>query len=155
VTFEFAIRDQDWRVTRTPPHERPKKRGAGVTAQKPRAILSRRDGHEWVPVAQGVEEVGHLLRSLLGLSAQQFQQVVVLPQGQFQEALRASPAERGRLLSALFRTERFAACTERLLERAKGLEAGADAGAEQLARLADLAADRWAELGLGDTPSDA
>ena len=155
VSFEFSIRNEDWLVTRTPPHQRQKKRGAGVTAQRPHAVLSRREGQGWAPVAHGVEEVGHLLRSLLGLTAEQFQQVVVLPQGQFQEALRASPAERGRLLSALFRTERFAACTERLLERAKGLEAGADARAEQLARLADLAADRWAELGLGDTPSDA
>src|SRR5919109_1743171 len=122
VAFEFSLRGDDWRVVRTPQHHRPQKRGTGTTLQKPKAGLARRVGDEWEPVADGVEEVGLAVQELLGLSASQFQQVVVLPQGEFQRALRAGPKERGELLSTLFRTGRFAAYTSELLDRAKRLE---------------------------------
>ena len=160
VAFEFSLRDDDWRVVRTPQHERPKKRGAGTTTQKPKAVLARRRGDEWVPVADGVEEVGLLVHELLGLTAAQFQQVVVLPQGEFQQALRANPRERGELLSTLFRTGRFAGYTQALLDRAKALEGEMAAGRERVTVLRRQVLERWgevdvevaADLPLDDTP---
>src|SRR5687767_5658330 len=146
VAFDFSLRGDDWRVVRTPQHHRPKKRGTGTTVQKPRAFLARRVGDEWEPMADGVEEVGLAVEGLLGLSASQFQQVVVLPQGEFQRALRAGPKERGELLSTLFRTGRFAAYTAELLERAKRLEADVAVRRERLAGLRRAAAERWAEV---------
>src|SRR5688572_32180605 len=47
VSFEFSLRGDDWRVVCTPQHERAKKRGTGVTTQKPKASLFRRAGSEW------------------------------------------------------------------------------------------------------------
>lgn len=146
VAFEFSVRGDDWRVVRTPQHHRPKKRGTGTTLQKPKAVLARRVGVEWEPVAEGVEEVGLHVEELLGLTAGQFQQVVVLPQGEFQRALRASPKERGELLSTLFRTGRFTAYTAELLDRARRLEGEVAAQRERLAGLRRVAAERWAEV---------
>lgn len=146
VAFEFSLRGDDWRVVRTPQHERAKKRGTGVTVQKPKASLFRRAGDEWVPVADGVEEVALHVEGLLGLTASQFQQVVVLPQGEFQRALRANPKEREQLLSTLFRTGRFTDYTAWLLERAKRLDADVAARREELAVLRRAADERWAEL---------
>ncbi|HEX2038277.1 MAG TPA: SMC family ATPase, partial [Acidimicrobiales bacterium] len=95
VAFEFSLRGDDWRVVRTPQHERAKKRGTGTTVQKPKASLCKMVDGDWEPVADGVEEVALEVEALLGLTASQFQQVVVLPQGEFQRALRAGPKERG------------------------------------------------------------
>ena len=148
VAFEFGLRGDDWRVVRTPPHQRPKKRGPGLTLQRPKACLLRRSGVDWEPVADGVEEVGELIHDLLGLTAKQFQQVVVLPQGEFQNALRADAVDRGRLLSSLFQTGRFARYTDTLVERARALEAGVAAASSQLATLRDLAYQRSAAVGL-------
>lgn len=146
VAFEFSVRGDDWRIDRTPPHERAKKRGSGITLQKPKAVLARRVAGEWHPVADGVEEVGLRVHQLLGLTAGQFQQVVVLPQGEFQQALRANPKERGELLSTLFHTQRFGDYTEQLVERAKRLEARVGAGHDRVTALRHQAAERWAEV---------
>ncbi|MBW3668287.1 MAG: AAA family ATPase [Actinobacteria bacterium] len=154
VAFEFSVHDGDWRIVRTPQHERAKKRGAGTTTQKPKAALARRRGGDWVPVADGVEEVGLRVHELLGLTAAQFQQVVVLPQGEFQQALRANPRERGELLSTLFRTGRFARYTQALLDRAKALEGQVTAGREQVAMLRRQVLERWGEVD-GDVAADA
>ncbi|HVF74069.1 MAG TPA: AAA family ATPase [Acidimicrobiales bacterium] len=155
VSLEFSLRGDDWRVTRTPPHERPKRRGTGTTLQKPKATASRRRGDEWVPVADGVEEVGLLVNDLLGLTAAQFQQVVVLPQGEFQRALRANPKERGELLSTLFRTGRFGDVTIALVERAKRLEGDVAARRDQVGALRRQASERWAEVAPDDDVADA
>lgn len=154
VAFEFSLRGDDWRVVRTPQHERAKRRGTGVTLQKPKAALLRRAGDDWEPVADGVEEVALHVEGLLGLTASQFQQVVVLPQGEFQRALRANPRERERLLSTLFRTGRFTDYTTWLLDRAKRLEADVAARRDELAALRRAADERWAELTGDDRPAD-
>lgn len=146
VSLEFSLGADDWRVTRTPPHERPKRRGSGTTLQKPKAMVARRRGEQWLPVADGVEEVALFVNDLLGLTAAQFQQVVVLPQGEFQRALRANPKERGELLSTLFRTGRFGDATAALVERAKRLEATVAARREEVAGLRRQAVERWVEV---------
>ncbi len=138
VVLEFALAGEDWRVTRSPQHQRPKQRGTGTTTQKPTATLLRRvrdgDGgaERWEAVCSGVEEVSTTITQSLGLDAEQFAQVVVLPQGEVQRALQADAKDRERLLSSLFSTGRFSAVTARLAERARGLEDEVARGAERL-----------------------
>lgn len=154
VAFEFDLRGRDYRITRTPPHERAKKTGPGTTMQKAKATLSvRRDG-SWEPIAEGVEEVGRQILDLVGLNREQFSQVVVLPQGDFARALQADANERRRLLSSLFRTGRFDEYTAALVARARAAEdALATAGTER-DRLREQALDRWAIIAgpEGDEP---
>lgn len=119
VTFEFSLRGDRWRIERAPAQPRTKKRGTGLTMQKPRVHLWRQQEGDWIPVAGGVEEVGLAVKDLLGLTAEQFQQVVILPQGEFQRVIRADPKERERLLSSLFRTGRFSAAAALLADRAR------------------------------------
>jgi len=173
VVLEFALAGEDWRVTRSPQHQRPKQRGTGTTTQKPTASLLRRvRGSDWEAVCSGVEEVSTTITQSLGLDAEQFAQVVVLPQGEVQRALQADAKDRERLLSSLFSTGRFSAVTARLAERARRLEDEVARGAERLdgvhaevalrrreiaKELADLpAAPPLAGAGAGDPdPGDA
>jgi len=146
VAFEFCLRGQDYRVTRVPQHERAKRSGTGTTQQKPKATLARRQDATWIPVAEGVEDVGRSVLDLIGLNRQQFAQVVVLPQGQFADALRADPSDRRRLLSTLFRTKRFDRYTQQLLERARQADAAVAARRADLDGLWRQAIARWADI---------
>ena len=147
VTLEFTLRGDDYRVTRTPPHQRAKKSGSGFTQQKPKATLSVRRGGIWEPLAEGVEDVGMSVVDLLGLRREQFSQVVVLPQGDFARALQADGNDRRRLLSSLFRTGRFEDYTQALTTRAKAAEAAAAELARRQVQCRAQAVGRWQLLG--------
>ena len=61
----------------------------------------------WIPRSQRVGEVDAELSELIGMSAEQFHQVVLLPQGQFARFLHSDAVERTLLLQRLFGTDRF------------------------------------------------
>lgn len=149
VELEFSVRDDDWRVTRHPAQERARQRGDGTTTVQAKATLARRDGAGWQAVAQGVREVGAEISRLVGLDAEQFQQVVLLPQGEFERALRADARERERLLSTLFATERFSRYAANLGERAKAARDALDAHDRAMEAITTRAVEAWRD-GLGD-----
>lgn len=120
-TFEFTSQGQRWKIIRKPTQLRAKMRGEGTTEQRATATLQRKEGGGWATVASGAKEVDPIVQRILGLDADQFMQVVVLPQGGFQRVLRAGADEREELLRHLFGSERFKVYTQRLKERADGL----------------------------------
>ena len=110
VRLEATIGGFRLEITRRPEYERPKSRGAGTTVQRGKVSL------RWVGAgppgrpAEGLtraDEVGDAVIDLLGMSADQFFQVVLLPQGEFARFLRADTPERATLLERLFDTGRF------------------------------------------------
>lgn len=107
VELEFTLRGRRLRVTRSPAWLRPKLRGEGVVEEKPKVVVSELVDGEWVARTRRLDEAGHLLGDLLGMSAEQFWQVVMLPQGDFARFLRATGDERGRLLRHLFSVRVF------------------------------------------------
>ncbi|SDC06591.1 exonuclease SbcC [Geodermatophilus telluris] len=112
VSCELTLAGERLRVTRRPEQTRPKKRGAGETTEQARLTVQRRSGGDWEPVSTRIDEGSEYLRVRLGLSAEQFCQVVLLPQGDFARFLRAEPEDRGRLLRTLFDVDRFARAEE-------------------------------------------
>jgi exonuclease SbcC len=107
VELEFSVAGRRLSIVRNPEYRRPKSRGPGSTTERAKAVLSWLDGGE-LPGVTGHGEVGDVVLDLLGMSADQFFQVVLLPQGEFARFLRADTAEREQLLERLFDTERFA-----------------------------------------------
>ncbi|HUS62827.1 MAG TPA: SMC family ATPase [Acidimicrobiales bacterium] len=148
VTLEFSAGGHDWRVTRTPRRERAKRRGTGTTVEPSRATLLRRSETMWKPIATGPSEVDREIKGLLGLDAVQFQQVVVLPQGEFEKVLRADAVERERLLSSLFATARFGDLTESLRDSAKELVASCGREGDRLASIERQTRERAEDAGL-------
>ncbi|MEU9183691.1 SMC family ATPase [Streptomyces sp. NPDC048484] len=160
VTLELTVADRRLEVTRQPPWERPKKRGTGTTTEKAQSWL--REYHapagSWKDLSRSHQEIGEEITQLLGMSREQFCQVVLLPQGDFARFLRADAEARGRLLGRLFDTQRFAAVEQRLAERRRLAETRVRTGDAEL--LADAhrmqqAAGDLVELPLPDlTPGD-
>ncbi|PRY51904.1 exonuclease SbcC [Geodermatophilus tzadiensis] len=112
VSCELTLAGERLLVTRRPEQTRPKKRGAGETTEQARLTVQRWSGGGWEPVSTRIDEGSEHLRARLGLSAEQFCQVVLLPQGDFARFLRAEPEDRGRLLRTLFDVDRFARAEE-------------------------------------------
>ncbi|GAB3205434.1 SMC family ATPase [Marinactinospora endophytica] len=142
VTCELTIRGRRLSITRSPQWERPKKRGSGTTVEKPRIAVSEYTGQGWRGVTTRIDEAAQFIDELLGLSREQFCQIVLLPQGEFARFLRASASERRRALERLFATEAFGDVEKWLAEHARELGRAATAAETAVRRVADLIADR-------------
>ncbi|MEU9390820.1 SMC family ATPase [Streptomyces sp. NPDC048324] len=125
VTLDLTVAGRRLEVTRQPPWERPKKRGSGTTLEKAQSWLREYDATAgaWKDLSRSHQEIGEEITQLLGMSREQFCQVVLLPQGDFARFLRADAESRGRLLGRLFDTHRFAEVEKRLAERRRAAEA--------------------------------
>ncbi|MBB5937147.1 AAA family ATPase [Streptomyces zagrosensis] len=152
VLLELTVAGRRLEITRNPEQLRPKKRGDGTTRDKAQTLLREYvadgpQGPEWKPLSRSHQEVGEEIGQLLGMSREQFCQVVLLPQGDFARFLRADDQARGQLLGKLFDTGRFAAVEERLAELRRGSQRRVISGDEELLRLAHRIAQE-----AGDSP---
>lgn len=134
VCLELTVGGRRLEITRSPAQTRPKKRGTGVTTEKARSGLREHDpaSGDWRALSRSHQEIGEEIGQLLGMSREQFCQVVLLPQGDFARFLRADAEARGKLLGRLFDTRRFAAVEERLAELRRGAEQGVREGDQRL-----------------------
>ncbi|WP_225839126.1 AAA family ATPase [Streptomyces sp. NK08204] len=125
VRLELTVAGRRLEVTRQPPRERAKLRGKGTTVDKAQTWLREYDSTAgaWRDRSRSHQEIGEEITQLLGMSREQFCQVVLLPQGDFARFLRADAEARGRLLGRLFDTQRFADVEKRLAERRRATEA--------------------------------
>ena len=115
VIFDFMLGDKTYRATRSPAQMVDKKRGSGQTLAAMQASLSElEDGKEINTLRTGIEEA---TGKLIGLNADQFCQVILLPQGDFRKLLVAKADEREAILKQLFKTQRFSEFKDRLKDR--------------------------------------
>ena len=98
-------------------------------AKDPTDVVSRPASMSLVEIVEGqpqqlttrVDEAQQMLRSVIGLSREQFTSVVLLPQGEFARFLKASSNDREAILRQLFHTHRFDEIGDHLNARAKTL----------------------------------
>ena len=119
VQLEATIGGRRMRITRKPEQERRKLRGTGTTTEQAKVLLEEFTGTSWHAVSTRVGEADEEIRDLMGMSAAQFFQVVLLPQGEFARFLHADAGDRAKLLQKLFGTDRFHAVEEWLARRRK------------------------------------
>lgn len=144
VGFEFALGARRYLVKRVPEQERAALRGDKLVKVLAKAELYRLepDGETWTPLAHKTTEVTALIEDLLGFKAEQFRQVVLLPQGQFRKLLAASSAEREKILETLFGTATYKRLQEALKVEAAALrERGEQAALQRRTLLEQAGAD--------------
>ncbi len=135
VVFDFDAGGERWRVRRRPAHLRPKRRGTGTIEDPADAVLFRLESGGWQAVTTRAPEVDARCIELVGLDADQFQRVVLLPQGRFQQLLHARSIERRDLLRTLFASETFEQVERRLIELAGAASSAAERSTEERRRL--------------------
>ena len=124
VTFEFALKEDKYRVHRKPEQERLKKSGTGKTIQMAEALLWKiedSEGAEDRLLETGWKNVTEAIEKLIGFKSSQFRQVIMLPQGQFRKLLLADSVERQDIMEKLFQTEMYRKIEELLKKSAKEL----------------------------------
>ena len=143
VELELTLCGRRLRVERWPAWERPKRRGEGTTSERAGALLLEigADGSERL-VSSRVQEVGHELGPLLGMTSDQFMQVVLLPQGGFSTFLKADSDQRRVVLERLFATQRFTRIESWVHERAVSLRRTEEQARAELLELIAATAHR-------------
>ncbi|MFF8380040.1 AAA family ATPase [Streptomyces sp. NPDC015661] len=154
VLLELTVGDRRLEITRRPAQQRPKKRGGGFTTEKAQTWLRQYDPAtgEWAGLSRSHQEVGEEITQLVGMSREQFCQVVLLPQGDFARFLRADAEARGKLLGRLFDTRRFAAVEERLAELRRTAQQQVEDGDTRLLTLAHRMTQAAGGLDAARTP---
>jgi DNA repair protein SbcC/Rad50 len=154
VVLEVSLRGRRLRITRSPEWMRPKKRGTGDIREHARALVEERVDGQWQQRTNRIDEAGHLVGSLLGLTMAQFCQVALLPQGRFETFLRSGAHERHALLERLFGTHRFRAVEEWLAEHRRSVAAGSAEHARRVTRILERVGEAGDRPCPDDLPSD-
>ncbi|MEH6811297.1 MAG: SMC family ATPase [Motiliproteus sp.] len=125
VTLVFELAGKYYRIRRVPEQQKPKARGEGSTTQSPEAQLwllqgpdSNSPDQEQLLVPAKVTEATATIEKLTGLNADQFRQVMVLPQGKFRQLLMAESKDREMIFSQLFQTHIYKQLEDKLKSRA-------------------------------------
>lgn len=133
VMLEATLGGRRLRLTRSPEFQRPKKRGTGWITEQAAATLEWLDGRG--QHLSRIPDIGDEVIRLLGMSADQFFQVVLLPQGDFARFLRSDNEDREKLLEKLFDTERFGTAEQWLAQRRRDSAAELEAQRQSIDRL--------------------
>ena len=122
VELVFELGTHRYRVERQPTQTLPKQRGEGYTTRPGIANLWRDDGDDSSLVAERLATaVTDAVVELTGLSANQFRQVMVLPQGRFRDLLMAPSRDREAIFERLFGTGIYRRLQESLTASASEL----------------------------------
>ena len=134
VILDFSLGSKSYRIRRMPTQERPKAKGEGTTNQLAEAQLWLLDGSVdgELLVAKKVNEANAKITELLGLSVEQFRQVIVLPQGKFRDLLMANSKDREAIFSQLFQTQVYKRIEDQLKAQSADIRRAVTAQNEQI-----------------------
>ncbi len=121
VELIFLYDGKQYKITRTPEYVRPKKTGAdkGKEIKQPASVeLIYPDGR----VINKVGEVKTAVEEILGLTKEQFMQIVMIAQGEFRELLFSSTDARKDIFGKLFKTHMFKEIQRRLKDEAREMK---------------------------------
>ena len=144
VTLEFSIGGVRHTITRNPSYERRKARGEGTTLERAAQTLQVHD--DAIPDMREAKEIGIYLQQRIGLTADQFRRLVVLPQGEFDTLLRAKPRERYETVAGLIDDGFLQRVQEDLKERADEAQRLRAAAATEVERILAVMRERAAEV---------
>ena len=122
VEFEFSLDGEIYHIRRVPPYLRKAKRrgkSGDLTEQKPEVSLELLTGDAALKEWKDETDVSAKISSLLGFNYDQFRQVVLLPQGQFQKFLMSNTAGRKELMQVIFKTGLYRKVEEKLKQKSK------------------------------------
>lgn len=117
VSLTFEADGKVWEVERSPGQYRPRIRGVGAPVYDESKVVLKEAGADGGGLTRKNAVNTEILR-LIGLSKEQFEQVVLIPQGKFEEVLKADTNQRAALLGRLFPIASYTKTTEALKELA-------------------------------------
>ncbi|OIU72074.1 SbcC/MukB-like Walker B domain-containing protein [Rossellomorea aquimaris] len=131
IELLFNLRGKTYRIWRSPQQDKKKARGDGYTTINARAELFTFDeeGGEII-LAANVREVDEKVKSLIQLDANQFRQILMIPQGEFRKLLTSDSKDKEVILQRLFHTQLYKMIQEGLKAEADDLRKQVEASVE-------------------------
>ncbi len=117
VHFTFEVRGEVYTIQRAPTQRAPGKTGKPINYQ---STVHMEYGDD--KVLSKVSEVEDKINSVLGMNADQFHQIVLLPQGEFRKMLDSSSKEKTEIFRDIFKTHPLENFQEKLKENKKEIE---------------------------------
>jgi len=140
VEFEFLLGGAEYRAVRSPPYRRLRLRGKKELIEvDASAAFYRRGAGGWELLADKKGEVDDWIRRLVGLTADEFSKIILLPQGEFQRFLDMKSSDRVEVLEKLFPVAMHEAVSALAKEKSKEALTAVRMVDSDLARLGGVA----------------
>ncbi|MGF3102713.1 AAA family ATPase [Rossellomorea sp. DUT-2] len=135
VELTFSLRGKSYRIWRSPQQDKKKARGEGYTTINARSELYvyDEDGKEQL-LAANVRDVDEKIKGLIQLDANQFRQILMIPQGEFRKLLTSDSKDKELILQRLFHTELYKTIQEKLKFEADDLKKSVETSMEERTR---------------------
>jgi len=115
VEMEFEIHNQVYRILRQMGHV--KKGNKSPTGERYEFFEIHEGGEKPCVERQIVSEINRRVEEILGLTQNQFSQIVMLPQGEFRKLLTSETDNKEEILRRIFKTEPYKMISERLKQK--------------------------------------
>lgn len=113
VELEFLCRGERYKIYRSTSMEVSKKRGSGKNILSEKVEMTLPDNK----ILSNNDEVQAKIYNMLGIDKNQFSQIVMLAQGEFQKLLNSKTEEREKIFRHIFETENYKIFQDKLKER--------------------------------------
>ena len=121
VDFTFEIYGKKYRIYRTVPFSYTNRNGKNAKKVSETALwVWKNDGFE--NISGKTSEINEKIRGIIGLSVDEFAQIVLLPQGEFAKFLKQNTSERADTLKKLFPVDFYSEITTKIQEKTKSAE---------------------------------
>ena len=117
VEFWFSLKGKEYYIKRSPQYFRKKQRGEGQTESKAEAELI----YEGKTVS-GTKEVTRQVEEILGITSEQFKQLVMIPQGEFKKLLTSDSGKKEEIFRKIFGTKVFSDIQQNIKKEANSLK---------------------------------
>lgn len=115
IELVFEMKGKTYRILRQLPHV--KKGNKTATGEKTEFVEMTDDGEVPVLDSHRVRDLNDRLEEIIGLTKEQFKQIVMLPQGEFRKLLTSDSRNKEQILRKIFKTEHFEEMTKRLKDK--------------------------------------
>lgn len=115
VEMEFEIHGKVYRILRQMGHV--KKGNKSATGERYEFFERIEDGEKPCVERQIVSEINRRVEEVIGLTQNQFSQIVMLPQGEFRKLLTSETDNKEEILRKIFKTEPYKLISERLKQK--------------------------------------
>ncbi len=116
VEYTFLLNDEQYKINRTPSQSRPKLRGEGLRTIEGTVALTFNS-----TIISKHKEVSEYINQLIGLTREQFKQIVLLPQGEFKKLLVSDSKNKEEIFRKIFNTTMINSIQNKMKEDSSNL----------------------------------
>ncbi|MEH7305154.1 SMC family ATPase [Neobacillus drentensis] len=159
VSLDFSLRNKAYSITRSPQQLKKKDKGEGYTQIGAKAELYMwTENGEKKLLASKISDVEEKIKEIMLIDANQFRQILMIPQGEFRKLLTSDSKDKELILQRLFHTQIYKMVEEKLKAEAtdlkKSVEDQVQARNEQIRRIQALTNEELREYLDADSVND-